>query len=66
MCANAQGCFLIKAYQQNAARHGHDAALHAAARLYQRTNRAASDDEALAFVARFVQPSAAPGCSGCG
>ncbi|HEY0835641.1 MAG TPA: hypothetical protein VGE72_17190 [Azospirillum sp.] len=66
MCASAEGCFLIRAYQQNATKYGHDTAVEKAAQLYQRTNTVASDAEALEFVQRFVQPEAAPLCSGCG
>ena len=66
MCASAEGCFLIKAYHQNAAKHGHEVAVRKAADLYRHTNRAASDAEAVAFVERFVQPSALPACTACG
>jgi hypothetical protein len=66
MCASAEGCFLIKAYQQNAAKYGHDTAVAKAAQLYQRTNTAASDDEAVEFVQRFIRPEAAPACAACG
>ncbi|WP_029010992.1 hypothetical protein [Azospirillum halopraeferens] len=66
MCAGADGCFLIRAYHQSAARHGHDEAVRRAADLYRRTNRDATPDEAVAFVERFVQPSAVPACAACG
>ncbi|WP_448188415.1 hypothetical protein [Azospirillum sp. sgz301742] len=66
MCAGVEGCFLIRAYQQNLRKHGHAEAVSAAARLYQRTNTDASDEEALAFVTRFVTPTAAVAdCEGC-
>lgn len=66
MCAGVDGCFLIRAYQQNLGKHGHAAAVRAAARLYQRTNIRASDEEAVEFVSRFVAPAAdAAVCAGC-
>ena len=67
MCAGVEGCFLIRAYQQNLRKYGHDKAVCAAARLYQRTNTEASEEEAVEFVSRFVTPTAAVAdCSGCG
>ena len=66
MCAGVKGCFLIRAYQQNLRKYGHDKAVSAAARLYQRTNAEASDAEAVAFVTRFVTPTAAAAdCTAC-
>ena len=66
MCAGVEGCFLIRAYQQNLRKHGHASAVSAAARLYQRTNTDASDEEAVAFVTRFVTPTAAVAdCASC-
>jgi hypothetical protein len=66
MCAGVEGCFLIRAYQQNLRKYGHSKAVNAAARLYQRTNVEASDEEAMDFVTRFVTPTAAVAdCAGC-
>lgn len=66
MCAGVEGCFLIRAYQQNLRKYGHAKAVTAAARLYQRTNAEASDEEAMDFVTRFVTPTAAvAGCVTC-
>lgn len=66
MCAGVDGCFLIRAYQQNLKKYGHDTAVRAAARLYRRTNAEASEDEAMEFVTRFVTPTAtAADCTGC-
>jgi len=66
MCAGVEGCFLIRAYQQNLRKYGHEKALNAAARLYQRTNTTASDEEAVEFVSRFVTPEPdLAGCTGC-
>lgn len=66
MCNGVEGCFLIRAYQQNLEKHGHDEALSAAASLYRRTNTEVSEEEAMAFVSRFVAPApAVVDCSGC-
>ncbi len=66
MCVGVEGCFVIRAYQQALRKHGHATAVSAAARLYQRTNTAASDEEAMEFVTRFVTPTAAVAdCAGC-
>lgn len=58
MCsdADADGCFLIRAYKKTLESHGHATAVLRAARLYRRTNTEATLEDAIAFVSRFVAP----------
>ncbi len=68
MCtAGSDGCFLIRAYEQALKRHGPDRAMHTATNLYRRTNTAATQEEAVEFISRFIAPGdVRPDCVGCG